>query len=78
MKRKKGEGDGNFDVFGDDEVEEVEDGTEVDDEDGDLYEDDLDDDEFGEEEGDFDEDFNGEAEFEGEEESLDGLVDDDE
>jgi ribonuclease E len=80
MKRKKGEADDSFNVFGDGEVEEFGDEKELDGEDTDLYDDDEDedDDEFGEEDSDFDEDLDGEDDLDIEEESLDGLVDDDE
>jgi ribonuclease E len=78
MKRKKGEADDSFNVFGDGEAEEFGDEKVLDGEDGDLYDDDDDDDEFGEEDSDFDEDLDGEDDLDVEEESLDGLVDDDE
>lgn len=78
MKRKKGEADDSFNVFGDGEVEGYADEKVLDGEDGDLYDDDDDDDEFGEEDSDFDEDLDGEDDLDVEEESLDGLVEDDE
>src|SRR5262249_5488327 len=54
MKRKKGSGDEEFDVFGED-VEEIEDDELEDDEEFD--EDDLDEDEFDEDDDDFEDDF---------------------
>lgn len=79
MKRKKGEADDSFNVFGDGEVEEYADEKVLDGEEGDLYDDDEEeDDEFGEEDSDFDEDLDGEDELDGEEDSFEGLVDDDE
>lgn len=79
MKRKKGEDDEDFDVFGEETEEAAEfDGEEIGDEEGDLYDEDLEDDEFGEDDADFDEDFEEEDGFEGEEEDFDDLVDDDE
>src|SRR5580765_3728233 len=55
MKRKKGDGDEEFDVFGDEDVEAIGDDELEDDEEFD--EDDLDDDEFSDDDDDFDEDF---------------------
>jgi len=54
MKRKKGDGDDEFDVFGEQDVEAIGDDELEDDEE--FEEDDLDDDEFGDDD-DFDEDF---------------------
>jgi hypothetical protein len=73
MKRKKGESDENFNVFGEAEVEDYE-GEEVDGGDADLYDDELDD-EFADEDSDFDEDFEEEDGFDGDEEEFDDLVD---